>query len=394
MGLFDQSPLAGLLTGYLPTGIANMQQGNQAIRQGAQATLKKMRGQELTPEEQASLDNSPIGGMGVGNIGGGGAFMGTFAGIKAMHAPRRYLGFAQKAIAKGMDPEVARQKYGWYQDKTGDWKWEISDHKAELLQDPKTREWRIRHPQFEQNYPGMLRSLKIGELPLADQYGNPYPYAEYHPDAHRMWIRSDQLAQPQGEGLKSALHELQHAVQEHEGHSSGSAQTSDEIGHLVATEYWPRVEKIENEVAQARRFRESVINRNPGMTIDDFEKLHPDWAPNYDTWMAERRAMPGVNDWVFKKYLSAQGEVDARDTMNRMSLTPEQRKLTPPGQMEGFGIRPADIWDMRDVARQIVPPPPTVPELTQRRFPGLLTPEQGGMALSLLGIPLMPNRAE
>jgi hypothetical protein len=374
--------------------LANATANNARARDSAEATLLQMRGADLDPDQRDALHNPPYGGFGTDAGAPGGGLLGTFAGLKSATANRQMLGKAKAAISRGMDAETARQKFGWFQDPTGDWKYEISDHRAQLRTDAPTKSgYALEHPELRRAYPDLLDTLKVEEMPTYDMLGQPNKtVAEYWPG---MNVARLNLAEtPDREGaLKALMHEVQHAVQDHEGHSPGTAQHSNEIGHLINTEYWPRYEQIENDIAVTRRFRENVINRNPGMTLEEFNKLHPDWAGKHDDLLEERRTLPNVSGYAFEKYNSALGEVEARDTMNRLRLTPEQRKAAPP--YRGEGIPQDRIWDVRAVTRQL----PRAADEPQN-FQGLLnrtlgaSPETQGALLSLLGIPFLPGDAQ
>lgn len=400
-GLLDPptkpSGLSGLLGEYLrrsgrnlgmglDAAVANATANNQAIRAGADATRQQMRGQELTPEQQDALHNSPIGGFGPENLGAGGAIMGTYAGIGAKTANKAQLAKAKSAIAGGMDPETARQQFGWFQDPAGDWKFEISDHRAELRRDPKTARDTLHHPDLRRAYPDLVDTLTIDELPGTDSFGNPNPVtAAYFQSTNTAKINNSAVKN-QEEKLSALLHELQHGVQGREGFSPGTNQSSDAINHLVNTEYWPKYDEILERTHQLRRDRDLWTAKNQA-SLEDFHKAHPNWASEYDGLLAAHRDYPGVSDWTFNKYKSALGEVEARDTQARRTLKPHERRAKAP--YKGEGVPQDQIWDVRDVMNRLYPR-----KAADETEPGLLTPEQKGMIGSLLGLGLFSSDAE
>jgi hypothetical protein len=315
--------------------------------------------------------------------------LGTYGGIASKTANRQMLGKAKAAIKRGMTPDEARQKFGWFQDPAGDWKYEISDHRAQLATD-ETGRYHLDHPELRRAYPDLIDSLKIDEMPGTDGLGRPNPtVADYTPSTNTARINPSQVKDREA-ALRALMHEIQHGVQDRERFSPGTSQGSSEIGHTVGTEYWPRYEQIENDIALSRRFRESVMNHNPGMTLEDFNVRHPDWAGKHDALLADRRNLPDISQWTFDKYNSALGEVEARDTMNRLRLTPDQRKAAPPYRGENIPFH--QMWDVRSVTRQL----PRAADDPQS-FQGLLnrtlgaSPEAKGTLLSLLGIPFLPS---
>jgi len=416
MGLLDNSPLAGLLTGYLPTGLENMQQGNKAIRQGAQATLKKMRGQDLTPEEQASLEDSPIGGMGTGTIGGGGAFMGTFAGRLARVPNKRQLSSAQRAQAKGMGADEIRARYGWFQAPDGDWKFEIPDNAAKLTPTPDPymnarlfetwypEGYKLEHPELMRAYPE-LKQYRIGTHSRNENM------AEAFHDAANKYI-SLAADLPPDEALKSLIHEMQHAVQTREGFNPGASPWTPAVkeitnerfkriyqdAHSTSQEFNNTLNDWTNQRPRPQTMREAAEMRR------QFESEHPELTRRYEEALSVLdNPSKHLNEQKFQTYQRALGETEARDASERLNLTPEQRATITPyylGRVREVRtpFNAADDIDLRAYMagqkKAADVPPETLTAMVARRFPGLLTPEQGGMALSLLGLPLTSSRAE
>ena len=313
--------------------------------------------------------------------------LGTYGGIASKTANRQMLGKAKAAIKRGMTPEEARQKFGWFQDITGDWKYEISDHLAELrTADDGTLS--LHHPELRRAYPDMVENLKIERLPAVDDLGREHSvWGSYSHDDNTAGINERLLKPtfnkpPAHDPVGVLMHELQHGVQREEGHSPGTAPWSDAITHLENTEYWPERARLGDELEKIRDERNSWFQRkgNEERTLDDYDRQFPDWRKRHDAAVKAWRDQPDVHDWRMFKYNSALGEVEARDTQSRLTLTPDQRRAAPPYRSQNIPFQ--QMWDMRDVR---------LPRKAADEPPGLLTPEQKGMIGSLLGIPFLPS---
>ena len=312
--------------------------------------------------------------------------MGTFAGIGANTANKALLAKTKSAIKGGMDPEQARQQFGWFQDPTGDWKFEISDHKARLYQD-KAGNWKLRHADLERAYPGMVKDLNISTMPSRNSLGEENPLmGVYLKDSNTAKLNESLLADPE-EALRTLIHELQHGVQFREGFSPGTNPIADEVLHKVDTEKMPRWYEINERFDALRNQRANWETANKGKPLEDFYKLNPGWIDEHDRLLKERNSFPAYREMTHNMYESALGEVEARDTMNRLRLLPDDRKRHAPyrdNEVPGY-----PTWDMREVHNRLYPKKAAdEPELR-----GLLTPEQKGMIGSLWGIGLFSDDA-
>lgn len=337
----------------------------QGAKAGAEPTIALMRGDDI---DQPLFPTAESGGKSrLGAVASAldpnlipaatpAGALGIYGGRAAKTANLAKQGQAERAIGRGMDPEHIRKTTGWFQDQTGDWKFEISDHKASLYQD-KDGTWKFRHRELERAYPE-LKDMRVETIPEYTPLGEvENTLGDYSPSLNRARINERVLRDDPKKALKVLLHELQHAVQDREGFSPGTAQASDEIGQLVNTEYWPRYDQIENDMALVRRERENWLNTHPGSSLEDYYKAVPDWPDRHDALLNARNTYPGVNDWTFKKYMAALGEMEARDAMYRSDMTPDQRRQFPPyaTALNHDKIAPGDVWDVRKVLDQMKP---------------------------------------
>lgn len=365
----------------------NAQAQNRAIKAGADATQKMMAGQEMTQAETDAVHNSPIGGFGTdgGGPAPGGAIIGTYVGRGAKNVPQGYLRNAEKAAERGMDNEAIRQKYGWFQDPAGDWKYEVSDHKARIFQD-KDGNWKLHHPELRRQYPDLVDNLQIQSFPAKTSLGQDNPMQGYYlRDSNKAHLNERLLnsADP-SEALRTLLHELQHGVQFREGFSPGTNPASDAVNFKVENEQMPRWHALHEREAEMREQRRNWMNAFKDGSLEDFYKQHPEWTAEYDQLLKDIREHPSHNEMQHRTYESALGEVEARDTMERAGLSPGSRKNVPPYE---WGRGPSDIsqppipwdqiWDVREVEQRMRPkkaadvPDEELRRLIQRRL-GLL----------------------
>ncbi len=163
-----------------------------------------------------------------------------FAGASAVSADLDALEMAKKMIANGRHPEITRKATGWFSDVDGSWKWEISDHEAELALHPSELDTSnlndleigsdvhqrafvylpqfLRHPTIYEYYP-KLKNIRVSEL---------------NEDEKAQGIRGSFCADRQllelnfdrdpSDVLSTTLHEIQHAIQFIEGFGYGGME--------------------------------------------------------------------------------------------------------------------------------------------------------------------------
>lgn len=403
-GLFDQLGeylrRSGRNLGMgLDAAVSNATANNAAIRAGADATLLQMQGQELTPEQNEALHSSPAGGFGTDAGGGGGAFAAMFAGAKSKTANKALLRKAKSAVKGGADTETVRQDTGWAQGPDGEWKYEISDHNAEVQIDPKTGNPGLYHPDLKRAYPDILKGLQIKWF-----HGPQANKGRFDVDTGEMWLNANL---PPDEWTSVALHEIQHPIQQREGFSGGANPTMPEIQHVAQTERNDlRTQHYRDVDAYHNAFRAWVRERtqeNPerfgrmkqGDLQDMFERApeNADLVRRYENADKELGWMdtPSGARWFdHQAYERAMGEYEARETQVRQHMTPDQRRAEAPYRHDQ-AIPQHRLLDMRYLRDPNDPPPSLTGLLNQTLGP---SPEAKGLAASLLGIGLFPKDAE
>jgi len=316
-----------------------------------------------------------------GNVPGS---LGTWGGPLGQTAKQRNLKFAQKAAQEGKlsDDEIF-QKYGWTrQPVTGDWRYEIPDNTAKLVPTPdpnlSAAEFGLKYPkgyeyvhrELMKAYPH-LKNMRIVTHDIGDHQA-----LAFFDRKNTISLRSDLSA---NDALDSVAHEFQHPIQRHEGGSPGTSPNSPEI-QGIAKEKLATARVQAEEVSQ--RFNNALNDfwneqprpqtmRDAALIRSRFIRQNKELAEQYEH---AQQTLKQMNDpyQVFMLrhglYERALGEVEARDTQFRRTLTPEQRKAITPyylGMVRAdMPIRnPDEVFDIREHLTNPAPPAPENPEL-------------------------------
>lgn len=172
------------------------------------------------------------------------AAIGLFGGPLAKGADLAALARAKSMAEAGTHPTNIWKDTGWFQGPDNKWRFEIPDTNAQWLRSPKrgstdTMKDVLSHPELYAAYPE-----------LADIWAEPIrkgtsTLGEYYPSDHsyRGGIRiQNKIADPRS----TALHELQHAIQQREGFDPGA---SSRIGW---DKYWRNPGEVEARNVQER----------------------------------------------------------------------------------------------------------------------------------------------
>jgi hypothetical protein len=131
-----------------------------------------------------------------------------FAGEGAATADLEMLALAKAKTNEGEDPRKIWRDTGWWKAKDGKWRFEIDDRAASIV------DGQIVHAELEKAYPGVFDEIKVSVEPLEEGL-----FGSFDPNTKKLKVSSKLSAKDQ---LDTALHELQHYVQEKEGFESGS----------------------------------------------------------------------------------------------------------------------------------------------------------------------------
>ena len=249
--------------------------------------------------------------------------LGIFGGRMSKTADQAALSRAEELQAAGANRSKIFEDTGWFQGADKNWRYEIPDNAAQITQpvakkfdasaigDPvymHNADRIMSHPELFEAYPDLWSvNTRLTK-------GGGYPY---QPSGAFITKESGKqeiaLNAPTIEDAKSLnLHELQHAVQAREGFSAGASPRAlrDEIVGQWQTEYENLGDKL-----------------NAGKQLNPQEQAALNWFKT-GAWKYPS------SDLVMEKYRAVPGEIEARNVQERMNMTSEQRRASPPWATE------------------------------------------------------------
>lgn len=162
----------------------------------------------------------------------------SFAGQKAQGADLHSLAYAKQLIGEGNDAETVRQETGWHRGADAKWRFEISDDQATVKVEGDTAADVIDMAHLEAIADGRKRQT-VGDLMDHAQLFAAYPALKdipvsLMPADVKAEARIQQFAtgleiqlagnMPRSEIVSAILHELQHAIQNREGFAMGGSR--------------------------------------------------------------------------------------------------------------------------------------------------------------------------
>lgn len=355
----------------------------EGAKTGAEPTIALMRGDDLDQPLFPTVESGGKSRLGAiasaldPNLIPGAApagALGVYGGRVAQTTPKKALVNAEKAALGGMDNEAIRQKYGWFQDPHGDWKFEINDAKARMIRD-KDGNWKLDHRLLERAYPDQFKALKIVE-----EKGGIDPLT----GLERKWlakVRSSDGAIVLPEGLDPdtalgrVIHEVQHKVQDWEGTNRGTNIDSIDIQDITREQLRDRWEKGRDTKdayhIAARKWLADNSLPDTAVNRDAFDQANPDWARRYNDAQADHMLSKSSHNepWRVRNYEHAIGETEARDANERLTLSDAQRKAIPPYELAMQNstyliTKPSDMIDLKGWLTGRWKPEPAKPLLT------------------------------
>lgn len=290
----------------------------------------------------SGLGNSGIGLVDVTPVGGllgaqeaakegdyrGAAMNAMFLGPAAKTANKVALKAAEEMAAKGATREAIWNETGWFKGVDGKWRFEIPDNdiptklrptEEQLFQYPAVNDF-VPHKDLFAAYPE-LKGAKLG--PELKDGGS------WIADQNVVTVRPIDPTDFSGAPVKNTksvtLHELQHAVQDKENFARGGnvemmrdnataryAKIAD-----AARTVQNRVSSLGEDLATASNF----IAKNEG--LDPIQLKY--WAEKPGDELKKASELTPR-----EQYRRLAGEVEARNVQQRMDMTPDQRRQTPP----------------------------------------------------------------
>lgn len=246
---------------------------------------------ELYPLSVVAAEEQPL--SGTRNV------LSQFAGPNAETADLHSLANAKDRLTKGDEPNIVRRETGWFKGADNKWRYEISDHQAELLVEglqegpPVLLESILKHDRLFEAYPD-LKGITVKAVADSDYRGS------YDPINDRFEINHTRTPDQQ---LSTLLHEIQHAIQAREGFAMGgnmersfTQEVKDALGRLraqksIATAEW----ELHNDhlIAHANRATELA---NSALMYHSYKRL-VDYA-HHDRPSSVFRHIRNQLDWL------------------------------------------------------------------------------------------------
>ena len=268
----------------------------------------------------------------------GGKQRGIFAGIKAKNADLSAMEAAQELQKRGVSRDEIWTKTGWFKDVDGHWKFEIDDSRSIPYQftDRQTQSLYgdsgflardagdfLNHKELYQAYPD---TKEIGMM-VHDNYKDRGSYTRPTPDTDTEFGLQEEInlgANSRGIHHSTALHELQHSIQQREGFASGGS-ASDFAGDIRAAqaevgrvnEQLSYISKNIDKLREAGRLEEAKLLKNEYQKVMDY-KL--------------KTVVPKAQLEPIDLYKRLAGEAEARNVEARKYMRPDERRQTPPWQ--------------------------------------------------------------
>ena len=204
----------------------------------------------------------------------------------------RGLNKAKQMQKAGMDNENIRQNTGWFQDRNGDWKFEITDKNMKLRSNvniKKNKAYKlndiVEHDTLFTMYPE-FKDIDIKFEDLKNING-------FYDRKKKTITLNNQIANSNAKIEKTIIHELQHSIQKEEGFENGTSSRPSK------KRYYENLGEIEATDVAQRFIKEKYENIDVSNTAPESSKANPKHK-NYDRYMKNRGVVDKIKDSVFK----------------------------------------------------------------------------------------------
>lgn len=305
-----------------------------------------------------------------------------FAGPTAWTADVPALDEAQARIAQGDSEEQVRRDTGWFRGADGKWRFEIDDSQARFRGfDPATEETEVTstNPDAFMDWIEEAASRDRG-IPLDQALHHPALFAAY-PELARVRLKVDPdrtaggyfAAQP-GRGLAGSfivigdpynyssevapvidvlMHEIQHAIQTREGFATGGSPDvlrAEKDQAMADRDYWATVATIRRDAERnggdfeqaARDYVDVFEQQVTDQQMEDARQAESLEALDQRVAMAEKVMRQIGNPTA--TYRNLAGEIEARNTEARRTLTADERQAASPEQTADTPGERAIVW--------------------------------------------------
>ena len=198
---------------------------------------------------------------------------------------------AKQMQKTGTDNENIRQNTGWFQDRNGDWKFEISDKNMKIKDNIQLKENTnyklgdiIEHNTLFTMYPN-FKNIDINFKDLKNVNG-------FYDKKQKSITINNKIINSGINLEKTIIHELQHSIQNEEGFENGTTS------RLSRKRYYENLGEIEASDT-AQRFLKEKYENSSNSTAPESSKANPKHK-NYDRYMQKRGIVDKIKDNMFK----------------------------------------------------------------------------------------------
>ena len=329
--------------------------------------------------------------------GAGGQVLNQFAGQGALTADLDALKVAQDRVAAGEDAETVRRETGWHTGTDGKWRFEIDDSQAKIRLGYKGQPiGKARNGITENN--GWMR---LGDVLEHDALFTAYPQLA---ELSVKLMPADAMGGARGslndgaimlddsmsgtEAKSVILHEIQHAIQKYEGFATGGSPESIAQEYSAARSRLHFLEKDPDYIAGQKEIDELWSAAFSETSIDEKEIVsrEAEIVAKHPA-LAEARAAMDVlrksDEYGYESYRRLAGEVEARNTQARASMSDAERRATSPQSTADVAERDQIVTFAKGLA-EMVSDKPTDADLYVGHN---ITAEKLRYALDLGGLP-------
>lgn len=250
--------------------------------------------------------------------------LGSFAGVRSKILDKGALEVAQAAEKEGIKPDEIWQKTGFFRGADQRWRYEIDD--SSLKYSPEKLRENVNmpldhvldHPELFKAYPE-LKDIKVHYDPMSKG-------ASF--DKRSNTINLDTRYKDRPDIL---MHEVQHAIQGHEGFAAGGTPGKNVRDYTL---------KYEEEFQKTREEFHNLWKKANDPNKGYFDALTPEENARYDFLQHVVRtynkyAKAGDNKAI-ENYMKLAGETEARNVETRLLLNPMQRSRYSPKTTQDY----------------------------------------------------------
>tara|TARA_R110000803_G_C11924447_1_gene314727 strand:+ start:1 stop:1065 length:1065 start_codon:yes stop_codon:yes gene_type:complete len=306
-----------------------------------------------------------------------GGSLGMFAGRGAKTADLDQMKQAESMLDSGADRADVWQQTGWMRGPDGKMRFEIDDSGARLDMDaipsnesrldvaggffeathgiPRSKMFTGQNPIWDKEALAWadenMNIARDGDTPMSNAMSHDdafaaYPdmekirlgretgkaYGSFNPGDNKIKVGGGPIGQGVDQPRSTALHELQHAIQQQEGFAPGASPSSAYMDNALRKQWGEEI----NSLLQPRSRKEYLKILKAGWPEATPKQLDA----SYRSYLKD--AKKSLNDPYHPAAKAAQetaagriykrsaGEVEARNVQTRMDMTPEQRLAQPP----------------------------------------------------------------